>query len=286
MGIDTRSFESPPTSIRQTLVVSRWATRMKKVFYIIILFSFSRQILGQNNKQEIIKGFDKVTFYSDSTIKSASLGAYCIEFNEHGQAIGIGKCIKDKKNGWWIKPNNTCDYYIDGYINMVDLTPTCNTTKPSDFQGLYFNIINKADCKTKLETKIKNLNGEWKFASAVFYPTKGEKESQFYPDHYLFFNKNTFAVQSITEKTRYQSGKIRIEKQNSSKALNCDCQVWFKSKISFNPFDTLGYFDFWTINKCTVDSLILYSPWNCEFITPNGEQKRCGMVEKYFIRQK
>jgi hypothetical protein len=261
---------------------------MKKVFYIIILFSFSRQVLGQINKKEIIKGFDKVTFYSDSTIKSASLSQYSIEFNQQGQAIGIGKYIKDKKNGWWIKPNNTSDYYIDGYTNVVDLNPTCNTNRPNDFQSLYLNIINKADCKAKLETKTKNLNGQWKFIGAEFYSKNGDKEEKVYPNHYMFFSKNTFSVTLSIETTAYQSGKIILEKNNPAKALNCDCQLWFKSKgeIPFDPWDSAAYYDFWTIDKCTSDSLILLSPWTCDFVSPNGQQKRCGMVQKIFVRQK
>jgi hypothetical protein len=104
-------------------------------------------MFGQQDKQKIIKAFDKVTYYSDSTIKCAyfikgnKYNGYAIEFDTLGEAKAIGQYWKGKKHSYWIYPNNLCDHYTNGIINL-ELAPTCSTGQPNDFSKLYSSILN------------------------------------------------------------------------------------------------------------------------------------------------
>lgn len=120
---------------------------MKSFIILIFFILFCSTLFGQQDKQKIVKTFDKITFYPDSTIKCAyfikrhKYEGYSIEFNEQGQPTAIGKYWKGKKHSYWIHPNNLCDYYINGIMNP-EIAPTCSTGQPNDFNKLYLNILN------------------------------------------------------------------------------------------------------------------------------------------------
>jgi len=125
---------------------------MKFIFTIFISFLFSFAF-GQTDKSKIIKTFDKFVYYPDSTIKAAyktkgrKYHGYSIEFNEMGQANYIGRYWKGKKWSWWIKPDNTTDYYQDDMnIYYLGMKPTCGYGQPHNFEILYSDIL---DGKTK-----------------------------------------------------------------------------------------------------------------------------------------
>ncbi len=120
---------------------------MKSFIILIFFILYCSTSFGQHDKQKIIKTFDKVTYYPDSTIKCAyfikrhKYDGYSIEFDSLGKPKAIGQYLKGKKHSYWINSNNLCDYYTNDIKNS-ELAPTCNTGQPNDFNKLYSNILN------------------------------------------------------------------------------------------------------------------------------------------------
>ncbi len=118
-----------------------------KLFITSLFFTlFCSTIYGQQDKQKIIKLFDKVTYYADSTIKCAyftkhhKFDGYAIEFDSLGLPIAIGQYWKGKKHSYWIHPDNLSDYYSNGISDTL-LSPTCSTGQPHNFNKLYADIL-------------------------------------------------------------------------------------------------------------------------------------------------
>jgi hypothetical protein len=143
----------------------------------------------------------------------------------------------------------------------------------------------KKECGQKLDSMTNNLSGQWKLIYAEFSDSKGVLEQRKYPEHILVINKSMFNVKRQIDSIPYQTGKLRIKKDNPAKYGNCEVLLHFKSiKDKENPvytWDLDTYHIFWLIEKCDKDSLVLYSPNTCDFI-----DKKCGVAYRHYARQK
>ena len=141
----------------------------------------------------------------------------------------------------------------------------------------------KKECGDKLDSRINNLSGQWKFVYSDLAFTKGGKEKRSCPLHILSFDKSKFSVKHHADSLSYQNGTIKIKKDNPADKGNCEVLVYFKSKGDepVYAWDLDTYHVFWLIDKCDADSLTLYSPWTSDLI-----DKKSGMVIRHYSRQK
>jgi len=116
---------------------------------LLILIFTNNACQAQVDKYRIIKAFDSIEYYSDSTIKCAykikrrKPNGYAIEFRENGDVLCIGKYKQSKKNGHWQYNGGMFKRYRKGQSNFMAV-PGCGTGRrktQADFQKLYYELI-------------------------------------------------------------------------------------------------------------------------------------------------
>ena len=135
-------------SARNPLGVSLQSGQTTMKFILTIIFSFficSIQF-GQADKKLLLTTFDKFEYYPDSTIKCVykikrkKFHGYSIEFDEKGQPNYIGRYDRGEKWWYWFRPDNSWDYYRDGFSDP-ELLPGCGLGQSQDFKKLYADIL-------------------------------------------------------------------------------------------------------------------------------------------------
>jgi hypothetical protein len=144
----------------------------------------------------------------------------------------------------------------------------------------------KKECGNKLDSNINYFSGQWKFIYSDLFFIKGGQEKRICSNHILSIDKSKFSVRRHTDSIAYQTGKIKIKKDNPAKKGNCELLVYFKprgEKLEYAPefsWDIDSYHIFWLIEKCNSDSLTLYSPWTQIATNKNG------MLVRHYARIK
>lgn len=118
---------------------------------IIVFIIWRAAVFAQNDRQLIISNFDKIEYYSDSTIKcvyTVKRGlnhGYSIEFDSLGFPIRIGKYKRGNKHGNWYWNNGWLTQYEKGEDGLI-LIPGCGTglrESKQRFIELYNELIGK-----------------------------------------------------------------------------------------------------------------------------------------------
>lgn len=122
-----------------------------KNIFLMAFITLSATVFAQEDKYLIIASFDKIEYYSDSTIKcvytvkkGVSHG-YSIEFDSTGTAIRIGKYKRGFKHGNWYWNNGWLTQYKKGKSGLI-LIPGCRTGLKKAHQSfieLYNELIGK-----------------------------------------------------------------------------------------------------------------------------------------------
>jgi hypothetical protein len=124
--------------------------KLKNIFLILAVIPFFN-LFGQKDKKEIISSFDKIEYYSDSTIKcvyklkKGLYNGYAIEFDSAGLVKAIGKYENGKKDGCWQNSNLSWTTYTKGEegstaVPNYDYAPEKQKAK-ENFKKLYLDLI-------------------------------------------------------------------------------------------------------------------------------------------------
>lgn len=110
--------------------------RILLLFILLIQFSPSK---AQENKENILRNFNYIEYYKDSTIKKAmnfkdfEPVGYCIEFDEFGAPLWIGQYKNWRKADVWLKSDGTIVNYTEKEIIVIPtkdkLIELCNKRK-------------------------------------------------------------------------------------------------------------------------------------------------------------
>lgn len=98
---------------------------MKIAIIVVILILNLSSTFAQDNKAGILRNFNYIEYYPDSTIRLAmnykdfEPNGYCIEFDRSGNPTSIGKYAKWRKTGVWIKNDGTYVNYLENSITIV-----------------------------------------------------------------------------------------------------------------------------------------------------------------------
>lgn len=98
---------------------------LSAVYTLFFIHTFS----AQENKENILRNFNHIEYYPDSTIRLAmnyrdfEPFGYCIEFDEFGAPILIGEYSNWRKSGVWLKSDGTIVNYTAKEVIVI---PTNN----------------------------------------------------------------------------------------------------------------------------------------------------------------
>ena len=120
------------------------------LFILLLQFSPSQ---AQENKENILRNFNYIEYYPDSTIRLAmnfegfKPFGYCIEFDSLGNPISIGEYRSWKRIGiWWNSDGSMTNYHDD--FEIVRGFPGCGTgilQNVQRFRELYQELITKTN---------------------------------------------------------------------------------------------------------------------------------------------
>lgn len=121
-----------------------------KLTLILFLFFSCFLINAQEDKVAILKEFDVIEYYPDSTIMLASKSknglknGYAIEFNKNGSPYFIGEYLNGKRVGTWQYYNGYFGSYDNKGNPEDDFVPTCGTginKAVKSFEKLYISLV-------------------------------------------------------------------------------------------------------------------------------------------------
>ncbi len=107
-------FQPRRTQAPKPLVVSRWTTKMKKIIYIIILFSLSRQLIGQKE--------DRIWYFGGGC--STSGGGAGLDFNS-GSPVALLNSVMPATEGSAVQSDRFGQLLF--YTNGVDIFDRTHT---------------------------------------------------------------------------------------------------------------------------------------------------------------
>ena len=108
---------------------------MRLTVFIILLSVFcNSKLVAQENLDGILRNFNYIEYYPDSTIKRAMYftdlesDGFCVEFDSLGNPISIGEYRSWKRIGIWWNSDGSMTNYHD-YFEFVRGFPGCGTGK-------------------------------------------------------------------------------------------------------------------------------------------------------------
>lgn len=105
--------------------------RVLLLFILLLQFSPSQ---AQENKENILRNFNHIEYYPDSTIRFAmnidgfEPVGFCIDFDSFGKPISIGVYRSWKRVGLWLHSDGSQTSYLNDF-EIVRGFPGCGTGK-------------------------------------------------------------------------------------------------------------------------------------------------------------
>jgi hypothetical protein len=125
----------------------------KILLSVVYTLFFINTFSAQENKENILRNFNYIEYYKDSTIKKAmnfkdfEPVGYCIEFDNMGNPVTIGQYKSWNRFGNWLNADGTTSHYTDN-VHYTRLVPGCGTGMYHNrkrFNELYEELIKKTN---------------------------------------------------------------------------------------------------------------------------------------------